>query len=122
MRRVSTFFAVILSSTLSILGIFMLHEGGANKSLSEAAMLIGGAVCSTLGMMTFVSTVRPILWRRGMLRHSIPKDYLDGALLSMSVAEEKLRMGILWTRKRINQTKYHSTFSIRMIEFCGDNI
>ena len=79
MRRVSTFFEVILSSTLSILGIFMLHEGGANKSLSEAAMLIGGAVCFTLGAMTLVSAVRSILWHRRMLRHSIPKDYLDAA-------------------------------------------
>jgi len=79
MRRVSTFFEVILSSTLSILGIFMLHEGGANKSLGETAMLIGGAVCFTLGLMTLVSAVRSILWHRRMLRHSIPKDNLDGA-------------------------------------------
>ena len=57
----------------------MLHEGGANKSLSEAAMLIGGAACSTLGVMTLVSAVRSILWHRRMLRHSIPKDCLDGA-------------------------------------------
>jgi hypothetical protein len=42
-------------------------------------MLIGGAVCFTLGVMTLVSAVRSILWHRRMLRHSIPKDYLDAA-------------------------------------------
>jgi hypothetical protein len=42
-------------------------------------MLIGGAVCFTLGMMTLVSAVRSILWHRRMLRNSIPKDYPDGA-------------------------------------------
>jgi len=73
MRRIATFFEVILSATLSILGLFMLHEGSANKSLSETAVLIGGAVCFTLGGMTLVSAVRSILWHRRMLRHSIPK-------------------------------------------------
>jgi uncharacterized membrane protein len=93
MRRVSTFFAVILSSTLSILGIFMLHEGGANKSLSEAAMLIGGAVCLTLGMMTLVSAVRSILWHRRMLRDSIPKDYPDGAAPEHDRGREEVANG-----------------------------
>jgi hypothetical protein len=42
-------------------------------------MLIGGAVCFTLGVMTLISAVRSILWHRRMLRHSSPEDCLDGA-------------------------------------------
>jgi hypothetical protein len=50
----------------------MVNEGASNNSASEAAILIGGAVCFTLGMMTLVSAVRSILWHRNMLRHSTP--------------------------------------------------
>ena len=57
----------------------MLHEGSSDKSPNEVAILLGGAVCFTLGAMTLVSAVRSILWHRRMLRHSIPKDCLDGA-------------------------------------------
>jgi hypothetical protein len=79
MRRVSTFFEVILSATLLILGLYMLREGSSNQSSSAAAILIGGAVCFTLGVMTLVSAVRSILWHRRMLRHSMPNPYLGGA-------------------------------------------
>ena len=76
MRRISTLFEGILSATLLILGLYMLHEGSSSKSPSEAAILIGGAVCFTLGVMTLVSAVRSILWHRRMLRHSVANHYL----------------------------------------------
>ncbi len=78
MRRISTLFEAILSTTLLIFGLYMLHEGSSNKSPSEAVVPIGGAVCFTLGVMTLVSAVRSILWHRRMLRHSMPNDYLAG--------------------------------------------
>jgi len=72
MRRISTLFEAILSATLLILGLYMLHEVSSSKSPGEAAILIGGAVCFTLGVMTLVSAVRSILWHRRMLRQSVP--------------------------------------------------
>ena len=78
MRGMATFFEIILSAILLILGLYLLHEGSSNKS-PGLAILIGGAVCFTLGVMTLVSAARCILWHRRMLRHSIPKSHLDGA-------------------------------------------
>jgi hypothetical protein len=78
MRRISTFFEIILSATLLVLGLSMLYEGSSNKSTSAPAMLIGGAVCFTLGVMTLFSAVRSILWHRRMVRHSLNHD-LDNA-------------------------------------------
>jgi hypothetical protein len=52
----------------------MLGEGASNKSPNEAAILIGGAVCFTLGLMTLVSAVKSILWHRRMVQHSMPND------------------------------------------------
>ncbi len=72
MRRIWTLFEAILSATLLILGLYMLHEGSSSKSPGETAILIGGAVCFTLGVMTLVSAVRSILWHRRMLRQSVP--------------------------------------------------
>ena len=79
MRRISTFFEIILSATLSVLGLFMLYEGSSNKSTSAATMLIGGAVFFTVGMMTLCAAVRSILWHRRMLRHSVSQHDLDSA-------------------------------------------
>ncbi len=75
MKRISTPFEIILSATLLVLGLYMLYEGSSSKSASEAAILIGGAVCFTVSVMTLTSAVRSILWHRRMLRHS--NDYLD---------------------------------------------
>jgi len=73
--RISTPFEICLSATLLNSGFYMLHEGVPNKSPKEAPILIGGAVCSTLGLMKLTSAVRSILWRRRMVRrHSIPND------------------------------------------------
>jgi hypothetical protein len=73
MKRISTFFETILSAALVVVGLYMLYEGTSNKSASAPAILIGGAVCFTMGVMTLFSAVRSILWHRHMLRHSMPK-------------------------------------------------
>ena len=80
MRRISTLFEAILSAILLILGLYLLHEGSSNRSASEAAILIGGAVCFTLGLMTLVSAIRSILWHRRMLRHATPNHDVEGAV------------------------------------------
>jgi hypothetical protein len=77
MKRISTLFEIILSAALLALGLYMLYEGSSNKSASEAAILIGGAVCFTLSVMTLISAVRSILWHRRMQRHA--NHSLDGA-------------------------------------------
>jgi len=79
MRRISTPFEVTLSGTLLCLGLYLLHEGNLNKSTGEAAMLIGGAACFTLSVMTLISAFRSILWHRRMLRHSVPDHGLNSA-------------------------------------------
>jgi hypothetical protein len=79
MKRISTLFEITLSATLSLLGFYMLQEGTSNKSASAAAILIAGAVCFTVGVMTFSSAVRSILWHRSMLRHSKHQNYMGGA-------------------------------------------
>jgi len=78
MRRISTAFEIILSAALLVLGLFMLYEGSSNKSTSMPAILIGGAVCFTVGVMTLFSAVRSILWHRRMVRNSLNDD-LDSA-------------------------------------------
>lgn len=74
MKRIWTLFEIFLSATLLIAGLYMVHEGASNKSSNEAAILIGGAVCLTLGLMMLISAVRSILWHRGMVRDSMPND------------------------------------------------
>jgi len=71
MRRISTFFEVLLSVTLLFAGLYLLFVGSSNKSASEATVLLGGAVCVALSGMTLVSAVRSILWHRHMMRHSL---------------------------------------------------
>jgi divalent metal cation (Fe/Co/Zn/Cd) transporter len=76
MKRISTLFEIIVSAALLFLGLYMLYEGSSNKSTNEAAILIGGAVCFTLSIMTLVSAVKSLVWHRRMLRHSMPNDDL----------------------------------------------
>jgi len=77
MKRISTLFEIIVSAALLSLGLYMLYEGSSNESTNEAAILIGGAVCFTLSIMTLVSAVKSLVWHRRMLRHSMPNDDLD---------------------------------------------
>jgi hypothetical protein len=79
MRRISTFFESILSATLLFLGVFMLYEGSLDKTASDSAILIGGAVCSTLGVMTLFAAVTSILWHRRMKKHSLSNHDLGNA-------------------------------------------
>jgi hypothetical protein len=71
MKRVSTLFEIVLSATLLSLGLYMLHEGGSNRSPSAPALLIGGAVCFTVSLMILVSAIRSFVWHRRMLRRSM---------------------------------------------------
>jgi hypothetical protein len=57
MGTIATLFEIVVSATLLAFGLYLLHEGGSNQSVSEGAILIGGAVCFTLGVMTLVSAV-----------------------------------------------------------------
>jgi len=77
MKRISTLFEIILSAALLFLGLYMLYEGSSNEPTSEAAILIGGAVCFTVSTMTLVSAVKSLVWHRRMLRHSMRNDDLD---------------------------------------------
>ena len=79
MRRMWTLFEIILSATRLTFGLYALLEGSANKPGSAAAMLILGAACITLGVMTLVSPFRSILWHRQMPRHSVANHHLNGA-------------------------------------------
>ena len=80
MRKIATFFEIVVSATLLAFGLYLVHEGSSNQSPSEGAVLIGGAVCFTLGVMTLVTAVRSIVWHRRMLRHSMRGEGLeDGA-------------------------------------------
>jgi hypothetical protein len=78
MKRVSTPFETTLSAAMLFLGLYMLYEGSSNKSTTASAILIGGAVCLTLSVMTLVAAVRSILWHRRMLRRTVPSHGLDG--------------------------------------------
>jgi hypothetical protein len=77
MRRISTLFEIILSATLLFLGVYMLREGSSNNSTNEDMILLGGAVCFTLSVLTLVSAVRSILWHRRMLRQSVANHHPD---------------------------------------------
>jgi hypothetical protein len=77
MKRISTLFEIILSVTLFVLGLYLLYQGGSNKSANEGPIVIGGAVCFTLGVMTLISAVRSIIWHQRMLRQSMPNHDLD---------------------------------------------
>jgi hypothetical protein len=77
MKRISTLFEIILSAALLFLGLYMLYEGSSNKSTNEAAILIGGAFCFTLSIITLGSAGKSLLWHRRMLRHSTPNDDLE---------------------------------------------
>jgi hypothetical protein len=79
MRRIWTLFEIIVSATFLALGLYMLYEGSSNKSATEAATLIGGAVCSTLAVMTLFSAIRSILWHRHMVRHALSNRNLESA-------------------------------------------
>ncbi len=67
-KRVWTFLEIVISTTLLLAGLFMLQEGIANKSTSAVAMLILGAVCITLAVVSLTYAIRSLLWHRHMLQ------------------------------------------------------
>jgi len=77
MRRISTLLEIILPSILLFTGGFMLYEASLNKSSNDAAILVGGAACSSLSLTILVSAVRSLVWHRQMLRHAMPNHHLD---------------------------------------------
>jgi hypothetical protein len=79
MRRIATLLEIILSGTLLFTGLYLLYEGTSSDSPSATAMLIGGAVCCTMSVMTLASALRSLLWHRRMMRHSIHNHGLEGA-------------------------------------------
>ena len=79
MKRIWTSLEVLISAGLLVLGLYMLFEGILNKSTNEAGIVIGGAVCFTLGVTTLISAVRSILWHRRMMQHAMPDRGLDKA-------------------------------------------
>jgi hypothetical protein len=60
-------------------GLYLLYEGTSSDSTSATGMLIGGAVCCTMSVMTLASALRSLLWHRRMMRHSVNSHGLDGA-------------------------------------------
>jgi hypothetical protein len=63
-----------MSSILLVVGLYMLYEASLNKSSNETGILLGGAFCFSLSLITLVTAVRSILWHRHMLRHAMPDD------------------------------------------------
>jgi predicted membrane channel-forming protein YqfA (hemolysin III family) len=72
-KRVWSFLEIVISATLLVAGLFLLQEGIANKSTSTVAMLlILGAVCFTLGVISLTYAIRSLLWHRYMLQVAKP--------------------------------------------------
>ena len=67
-KRVWTFLEIVISTTLVVAGLLMLQEGIANKATGAVAMLILGAVCSALGVISLIYAIRYLLWHRHMLQ------------------------------------------------------
>lgn len=74
MRRVPAPLEIIGYGTLSITGVIMLYEGTTNQSVT---LLVGGAFCITLGLMTLVYAIRNTLWHRHMLRGTVTDESID---------------------------------------------
>jgi hypothetical protein len=72
MRRTSTLLEVTMSAIMLVVGFYVLREPGLNKSLNETVIIMGGAVCLSIGLVTLVLAVRSILWHRSMSRHTMP--------------------------------------------------
>lgn len=74
MRRVPAPLEIIGYAILSIMGLIMLYEGTTDQAV---ALLVGGAFCTTLGLITLVYAVRNTLWHRHMLRGTVTDEELD---------------------------------------------
>jgi hypothetical protein len=79
MKRLATLLEILLSALLLVAGIYLLYEGTSSKLTSAPAILIGGAVCFTMSVMTLASALRSFVWHRRMLRRSVHSHGLEGA-------------------------------------------
>jgi hypothetical protein len=73
MGRLATLLEITLSVTLLILGLNILHEGNSNKSANEDAIVVGGAVCFTLGATMVAFVGKSVLRQRRILRHTMQR-------------------------------------------------
>lgn len=74
MRRVPAPLEIIGYTALSIAGLIMLYEATTNQS---PGLLVAGAFCITLGLLTLVYAIKNTLWHRRMLRQSATVERLD---------------------------------------------
>ena len=74
MRRVPAPLEITGYAGLVIAGLIMLYEGTTDQS---AGLVVGGAFCITLGLLTLVYAIRNTLWHRGMLRGTVTDEKLD---------------------------------------------
>jgi hypothetical protein len=59
---------------LSIIGLIMIYEGTTDLSL---VLLVCGAFCIALGLLTLAYAIRNMLWHRRMLRQLASDEKLD---------------------------------------------
>lgn len=74
MRRVPAPLEIIGYAVLSIAGLILLYEGTTDQS---GGLLVAGAFCITLGLLTLVYAIRNTLWHRRMQRQSATVGKLD---------------------------------------------
>lgn len=71
MRKMPTSLGIVMSPILLVAGLYLLHQAILDKSSNAIGMLVNGAVCFALSVITLVSAVRSILWHRHRLRHAM---------------------------------------------------
>jgi hypothetical protein len=74
MKRTSTLLEVVISTTLFLIGFYLLYEGNLNESSYEGGMLIVGALCFTSGVMMFASAVASLSYHRNMRRRELRRN------------------------------------------------
>jgi hypothetical protein len=74
MRNVPTSLEIIGYAVLSIAGFVMIYEGMTNQL---AALLLGGSLCITLGVITLVYAIKNALWHWNMLHRSVRDEKCD---------------------------------------------
>ena len=70
MRRKPAIIEIVSSVTLLILGLYILLDGTSNQSAIADVIVVGGAVCLTLGVLMLFFAGRSILSERRMVRYT----------------------------------------------------
>lgn len=68
MRRVPAPLEIIGYAVFLIAGLIMIYEGTTDQVVG---LLLGGAFCISLGLITLVYAIRNLLWHRDMLHGSV---------------------------------------------------